>query len=138
MEQINALRALLMAFPQWGAQELSVDGCCEMPDTCTLLPRGLQVLECRENVLGGCTLRLRQEYLLRRRACLSETAAVWLSGLQQWLTGCSGYGLASAFGDRPMLTARQGRLTDRSQPGTGSYEVIITVDYTKEMEYGKN
>lgn len=137
MEQINALRALLLTFPLWGQQPLFIDSTDASPECCGLFPLGLRELERREDVLGGCRQRLRQTFLLRRHGCRGEDAAAWLLQLQQWLMEQADV-LQPVFGTQLQLRAEQGKLTSTAQPGTGVYEVQITVEYTKEKEYGEN
>lgn len=137
MEQINALRALLLTFPLWGQQPLFIDSTDAAPQCCGLFPLGLRQLERREDVLGGCRQRLRQTFLLRRHGYRGEDGASWLLQLQQWLMEQADV-LQPAFGTELQLRSEQGKLTKATQPGTGVYEVHIIVEYTKEKEYGEN
>lgn len=138
MEQLQAIKDLLLRFPQWGDQPLLVDGRQEKPAGCGLFPLGQQVIARREDVLGNQRLRLRQSYLLRRCAFSGESAAQWLLQLQNWLLCLPAEELTPLFGRRLRLWAEAGRLTNAKQPGTGIYEVKIHMEYEKEQEYGNN
>ena len=132
MEQINAIKNLLQAFPLWGEQVLTVDVKGAQPDTCALFPLGLQVLSQKEDVLGNTVRRLRQTFLLRRVACIGESAAAWLMQLQAWLLTQPLNHLEPVFGSSLRLWAQGGHLTGGKQPGTGIYEVKIFAEYEKE------
>lgn len=138
MEQLQRIKDLLLGFPQWGDQPLSVDQREAMPQRCSLFPLGVQVIACREDVLGNQVLRLRQSFLLRRQAFAGESAAQWLLQLQNWLLCQNMEALTPCFGSRLRLWAEKGQLTNAKQPGTGIYEVKIHAEYEKEQEYGKN
>ena len=132
MEQLNAIKDLLLRYPLWGGQPLQVDLTDGRPEGCALFPQGLRVLDRREDVQGNVTCRLEQTFLLRRAAYVGETAADWLQQLQNWLLQQDVSGLAPFFGSRLRLWAEQGRLTNAKQPGTGIYEVKIHLQYEKE------
>ena len=132
MEQIVAIKNLLQAFPLWGDQALMVDVKTAAPEACTLFPLGLQVLQQKEDVLGNRTYKLRQGFLLRRVACIGETAADWLMQLQSWLLSQQISHLEPVFGSSLHLWAQGGHLTGGKQPGTGVYEVKIFAEYEKE------
>ena len=132
MEQINAIKALLQQFPLWGAQPLSVDMREAAPGKSALFPQGLQVLDRREDVLGNVKCRLRQSFLLRRVACIGETAADWLMQLQNWMLTQPTSDLEPFFGKDLHLWAQGGHLANGKQPGTGIYEVKIYAEYEKE------
>lgn len=132
MEQLNAVKDLLLRYPLWGAQALQVDLNDGRPEGCVLFPQGLRVLSRREDVQGNVTYRLEQSFLLRRVAFAGENAAHWLQQLQNWLLRQDVSGLVPFFGSRLRLWAEQGRLTNAKQPGTGIYEVKIHAQYEKE------
>lgn len=132
MEQLNAIKGLLLGFPLWGAQQLSVDVREAAPQSCALFPQGLQVLSRREDVLGNVKRRLRQSFLLRRVSFAGESAADWLIQLQSWMLAQPACALEPAFGKDLRLWAQGGHLANGKQPGTGIYEVKIYVEYEKE------
>ena len=132
MEQIDAIKNLLLAFPLWGGQTLTVDVKGAQPDSCALLPLGLQVAQQKEDVLGKRTYKLRQTFLLRRVACIGESAADWLMQLQAWLLTRQVSHLEPVFGSSLRLWAQGGHLAGGKQPGTGIYEVKIFAEYEKE------
>ena len=138
MEQLQAVKKLLLQFPLWGDQPLEVDIREAKPDSCGLFPLGVQVVARREDVLGDQVLRLRQSFLLRRCAFGGESAASWLLQLKNWLLCPPIEELSTHFGSRLRLWAEAGHLTNAKQPGTGIYEVKIHIEYEKEQEYGKN
>ena len=129
---VNAIKELLLRFPQWGQQSLQVDEKCPQVHTCQLFPQGMTVLERRENLLGEPTFRLRQSFLLRRVACTGEKAAQWVLQLQNWLLTQPVRELEAVFGPQLRLWATAGKVTGLSQPGTGIYEVKIYAEYQKE------
>lgn len=132
MEQLNKIKDFLMQFPLWGGQPLAVDMIGSRPDSCALLPLGLQVLGRKEDIRGGKTIRLRQSFLLRRAALAGENAAGWLVQLQNWLLEQPVGNLELCFGAGLRLWAEAGRLVNSKQPGTGIYEVKIHAQYEKE------
>lgn len=134
MEQIRELAALLQAFPLWNGQPLQIDGTGAQPNRCGLFPVGEEVLRRRQDVTGGVALRLRQRYILRRVTGRGEEAAAWVLSLQQWLLGKQ----LTAFGGDCLVQAEKGRLAKAGPPGTDTYEITITVEYTKEYDDGNN
>lgn len=132
MEQLNAVKNLLLQYPLWGGQALQVDLNDGRPEGCILFPQGLRVLDRREDVQGNVTYRLEQSFLLRRVAFAGENAAHWLQQLQNWLLIQPAGALESVFGPKLRLWAELGRLTNAKQPGTGIYEVKIHAQYEKE------
>ena len=132
MEQLNAVKDLLLQYPAWGDQPLKIDLSDSRPEGCALLPQGLRVLARREDVLGNVTHRLEQTFLLRRAAYIGETAAAWLQQLQDWMLQQDVSALTPCFGKALRLWAEQGRLTNGKQPGTGIYEMKIHIQYEKE------
>ena len=131
MEQLKAMKELLLSFPQWGEQTLEVDTCARI-EGCGLFPLGLQVLSRRQDVQGNTRLRLRQSFLLRRVCYNTREAAAWLMTLQQWLLDRPVKPLEAVFGENLQLWAELGKQVSSKQPGTGIYEVKIHAQYEKE------
>lgn len=132
MEKINAIKALLLQFPQWGDQPLTVDVLGNQPDSTGLFPLGLQVLSRQEDIRGNVRLHLQESFLLRRGSAVGQPAAAWLLALQHWLLTQPVAHLEPLFGPKLRLWAQQGRLLHAKQPGTGIYEVKIHAQYEKE------
>ena len=131
MEQLKAIKELLLAFPQWGEQALAVDAYTQ-PEGCGLFPLGLQVLSRREDVQGNTRLRLRQSFLLRRVCYGTREASAWLLSFQQWLLEQPTEALEAVFGSHLQLWAELGKQVSSKQPGIGIYEVKIHAQYEKE------
>ena len=127
MEELEKLKRWIVGFPRWGEAALTVDDTGAAPGSCGLFPLGVEQLRVREDVLGGKTLRLRQKFLLRRRAIRGEDAAGWLLELQNWAAA----GDAPVFGADQRVRWEKGKLSGGSQTGTGLYEVYIIFEYTK-------
>lgn len=130
MEHLEQLKAWLMSFPLWGDMPLTVDMTGAEPGDASLFPLGLEVLESRENLLGGKSARLRQSFLLRRTAARGEDAAAWLLAFQLWVQ--KNAHTAPVFGRRQAFRAEKGRLISAVQTGLGTYEVRLTIEYEKE------
>lgn len=130
MEHLEQLIAWLKHFPQWGEWEPTVDDTGAEPGSCGLFPVGEEVLEQREDVLGNCRTRLRQVFLLRRKAARGMDAAAWLLAFSRW--ACQNAAGAPVFGTRQKFRAEKGRLTNAAQTGTGMYEIKLTFEYENE------
>ena len=139
MEQINALRALLLTFPLWGQQPLFIDSTDAAPECCGLFPLGLRELERREDVLGGVKERHRLRAMVYRVAGQEEDFArdaAWWEDFAAWVAAQSAAGLAPRFGntqDREFVQARGGRLVRMPSAGTGVYGVEIVAEYWTRM-----
>lgn len=138
MEQINALWQYLSGFALWQEKTPVVDTTPAAPDGCGLFPRGVEVLERKLDVAGDERLRLRQSFLLRRRAARTAQAAAWLMELQSWVLTNPPRHLEPVFGTDLQLRMEKGRLTRAEQPGTATYEGIIIMEYTKENCVNEN
>ena len=136
MEQIKTLEDLLRTFPLWDAPGLQIDGTEPSPGACGLFPLGMEELSRREDVTGGIRQRLRQQFVLRRVFPRGAKAAAWLLRLQDWLPRKAQN--LPGFGSDCVIRAQKGRLAKTHQAGTDIYEVTLTVEYTKENEYGEN
>lgn len=132
MEQLKALKDYLMQFPQWGSRSLTVDIREGKPESCALFPKGIRVLDRREDVQGHVKLRLRQSFLLRAAAFAGESAASRMMAFQNWLLTQPTQTLEPYFGSGLWLRAEAGQLKNGKQPGTGIYEVMIHAEYEKE------
>ena len=132
MERLEEMKNWLTTFPLWGEVVLTTDVLSAQPGDCGLFPQGLEVLEVREDVLGGQTLRLRQQFLLRRNALRGMDAAAWLLEFQKWVAQQSLLGLCPVLGENQRFRAEKGRLVRTDTVGTGIYEVRLTAEYTNE------
>lgn len=130
MEQLEELTVWLKSFPKWEDTDLAVDTTGAQPGACGLFPVGIEVLECREDVLGNRHSRLRQSFLLRRNAVRGMDAAAWLLAFSRWAR--QNAATAPVFGNRQTLRAEKGRLTNATQTGTGFYEIRLTFEYENE------
>ncbi len=130
MEELEFLRQWLTAWDGWGDMPLHIDDLGHQPENAGLYPLGEEVLERREDLLGGVKLRLRRRFALRRMTWAGEAAAGWLLELQQWVRQQSALGLAPAFGEDTVLRAEQGKCTEAAT-GTAVYTVTLTAEFTR-------
>ena len=132
MKEINAVWQYLSRFPLWQDGTSAVDTVPAVPDGCGLFPQGMEVLQHRQDVTGGQKLRLRQTFLLRRRAVHTCQSASWLLRLQGWVAENPPCELEPVFGSGLTLHMEKGRMTQKQQTGTALYEGTIIIEYTKE------
>ena len=130
MEYLEKMRAFLQGFPLWQG-EAKTD--CAGPKTGSmgLFPLGVTQLSRREDVLGRVVKRYKAEFLLRRCSHREEGAG-WLLELQKWVMEQE----CPIFGDEPhteKIRAEKGKLVSASQSGMATYEVKLTVEFTKIM-----
>ena len=130
MAYLEKMRRWLQQFPLWQG-ELATD--CTGPKTglSGLFPLGVTQLSRQEDLLGRVKTRYRAEFLLRR-CDIRQEGSLWLLELQSWAMGQKSPG----FGDEPeteTLRAEKGRLVSASQSGTATFEVKLTVEFTKIM-----
>lgn len=136
MEELEKLKSWLTTYPGWGGEVL-VDHTRAVPGHFGLYPQGVRQLSRKEDVLGNARVRLRGTFeLYRVTTGQADNAgpAGWLLEFQEWVRQQSESGLAPRFGEDQQIRAEQGRLQKASQPGTGTYAVTITVEYTETYE----
>lgn len=133
-ETLKKVASWVTSFPQWGDQPLSVDHTPPTPGTCGLFPIGEEELDRREDVVGNVHCRYRQEYLLRRVALRGENAAAWLLSFGRWVKTAP----APALGQDCIARALRGRLLTSVNTGIATYEIKISMEYTEELNHGKN
>ena len=130
MEHLEQLKAWLMAFPLWGDTPPNVDMVGEKPGDCALFPVGQEVISSREDVLGNTVQRLRQTYLLRRTAPRGQDAAAWGMEFTRWVN--ENAGTAPVLGAQQLLRCERSRLISPASAALGTYEVKLTMEFTKE------
>lgn len=128
MEQLEMMRTWLAGFP--GLEDTAIDSVGAAPGSCGLFPLGYQEETVTQDVLGGCTVRCRLTFLLRRVMVRGEDAAAWLLRLQQW----AAQAVPPAFGEECRVVAQKGSMVKASQTGTGTYAVTLTACFTKHYE----
>lgn len=131
METLEQLRQWLGTFPGWGG-EIHIDTLGAQPENAGLYPLGEEVLERREDLLGGVRYRCRQKYRLDRMVSAGEDAAAQLLRFQQWVLEQDKLGLAPRLGDEQRIRAEKGALKEVSQSGTAVYSVVITAEFVRE------
>ena len=139
MNALEKVRQWVQTFHKWEAGNLLyIDYTAAVPGNTGLYPMGMEVLQIRENILGGITARCRYRFSLYRVAAGRENReedALWLMAFQNWVQEQSLLGLAPSFGDEPareQIRAEKGRLKEGSQTGTGVYAVELTVEFVKK------
>ena len=131
MEYLEKMRAFLQQFPLWQGQ-LQIDSAGPKTGSIGLFPLGVTQLSRQEDVLGRVKTRYKAEFILRRCDAREESAAAWLLELQSWVMGQT----SPVFGDEPeteTVRAEKGKLVSPSQSGTATFEVKLTVEFTKIM-----
>lgn len=135
MEILEKLRQWLMGFPGWGDAPLAVDTTGSEPGSCGLFPLGQELLERREDVLGGSVCRWRMVFTLRRTAIRGDSG--WLLAFQKWVQSQNEQRLCPVLGDEPareQLRAEGGKLVAPAKAGTACYEVRLTAEFIKRHE----
>lgn len=131
MEYLEKMRRWLQGFPLWQG-ELETDSAGPKTGSIGLFPLGVTVLSRQEDVLGRVKTRYKAEFVLRRVAARNEEEAGWLLELQSWVMGQKSPG----FGDEPeteTIRAEKGKLVSASQSAAATFEVKLTVEFTKIM-----
>ena len=134
------LLAFLSGAPALAGVALRAEDAGPAPDTGGLWPRGVRVLQRREDVAGGVTLRCRAEFLLR--LCLplppgdgvqAARNAGRLLALQAWVAAESAACRAPVFGaglpQSESLGAEDGRLERADTGGTARYSLTLRAEY---------
>ena len=133
-ELLNQVADWVQTYPEWGQQPLQVDMTPPQPGCCGLYPVGEEEIARQEDVLGNVTCRYRQEFLLRRVALRGESAAMWLMQFGRWLrTEKPPFSLENC-----VIRAPRGRLLTSVNTGLATYEIKISMEYTEELNNGKN
>ncbi len=110
------LLAWLSGFPGWDGQ---------------LHSQGIQVTQCRRDILGQCCQNCRATFLLCRQGYGRAEDEEWLLRLQQWVLDQEKQGLAPKFGTQPgaeHIAAGKGKGKDLSG-GAVRYTAELTVEY---------
>lgn len=131
---LDKIREWLATYPGWQKGiTLFVDylGC--VPGCAALYPQGVEVLERREDVLGGVRTRNRLRCMVYRVAAQEEDFekdARWTEGFCTWVRQQSDAGLAPRLGDgKEWIQAKNGRLVRVPSAGTGVYGVELVAEY---------
>jgi len=144
MDVLQKIKQWLSGYPQWGEAKIYVDFLESDPVNTGLYPQGLEELERREDVLGNVAVRCRYRFVLYRMTTGqqdNEENAGWLLNFQQWVQQQNTLRQVPQFGDVPnreQIRAEKGKLQKASQVGTGTYGVILTVDFMKIYEVSNN
>lgn len=88
-----------------------------------LFPLGQQVLQEREDVLGGIRRRVRYSFLLRHMAIPGEETAQKLLGLQQTATKNP-----PQLGENQLFRAERGKLQKNASTGLAIYELRLIAE----------
>ncbi len=130
MEELELLRQWLLSYPGWGAMPLHIDTLDHQPENAGLYPAGEELLQQKENLLGGVTQRLRQKFQLRRMVWAGEAAPGWLLELQRWVQEQSALGRVPALGEDCTLRAENGKCAEADK-GTAVYTLTLTAEFTR-------
>jgi hypothetical protein len=141
MDILEKLRAWLANCPVLQMKKICVDHLPAEPGSVGLYQKGLQEVRRTEDLVGNVKLHCRFRALLR---CMVLEDSDWLPAFQQWVQQQSALHLTPVFGDvasEERLQAVDGKLSERSQPGTRVCEIALVADFIKiykEKEHGEN
>lgn len=134
---LKKLKAWLCTYPCWD-DDMQVDFAQLRPGSSGLLPKGVEELSRREDVLGnrfvGCRYQFTLFWQMEGQGDDEEDAARLLD-FQSWVREQSALDLAPRFGDVPALErirAEKGGLTLGAQ--TVTYTVTLIADFMKIYE----
>ena len=131
MEYLEKMRAFLLGFPLWQGP-LETDCAGPKLGSSGLFPLGITQLNRREDLTGRVTARYQAEFALRRWDARQASSAGWLLELQSWVMGQKSPGLGDAP-ETETIRAEKGKLVSASQSGMATYEVKLTMEFTKIM-----
>ncbi len=140
MQALETLKTWLSAFPQWDGEACYVDYTEGVGGNTGLFPQGMEEVSRREDVLGNLQVRCRLRFRLLRMALRDgdgQKNAQWVMDFENWVQQQSAAGLTPRFGDEPaseIMRAEKGKLSGTRQTGSGTYEVILTAEFTKYYE----
>ena len=135
MDHLEEVRLWLAGFDGWGGATLQVDCLQPSPENGALLPRGLQLVQSREDVLGNRVQRLRCVFLVQRVEHAPKQAdAAQLLRLQQWVYESCAAGTAPVLGEDTRWRAEKGQLSGNKGAGTAVYTVELSVEFTRKFE----
>ena len=103
--------------------------------------KGLQEVNRTEDLVGNVKVHCRYRFVLR---CMVLEDSAWLPVFQDWVQQQSALRLIPVLGDVPaeeQVQALDGKLLERSQPGTRVCEVALVADFIKiyeEKDHGEN
>ena len=134
---LEKVKAWLATYPHWDGT-LQVDYSQGRPPNAGLLPKGLEEISVREDVLGNtqeeCRYRFALSWQVAGQGDEGENAGKLLD-FQHWVREQSARGLAPCFGDVP---AREQMRTEKGGMTVGTQNVIYTVtlvaDFMKVYE----
>ena len=136
MNELELVKTWIQGYPGLGA--LQVDTLGGRPGDCGLFPQGIRVLQAQEDVQGNRLEKCRLTFSLRRVFYRQEEAAVWCLGLQNWVWEQCAMGLVPQLGEKTgTFRAERGRMT-KLQAGAATYEVVLTAEFFRRYEHGKN
>ena len=130
MEKLTEFKRWLMESGL--AEDLSVDSVGAVPGDTGLFPTGARLLWQRQDIVGNTTSRLREVFILRRRAIRGLSAAGWVTALAGWIW--KNAARAPSFGVLQRVYAENGRLVSAAPGGQALYEISIIVEYTTNQE----
>ena len=141
---MQALLDFLAGAPALAGIRLAAEDAGPRPGTGGLWTRGVRVLDRREDVLGGVTLRCQAQFLLR--LCLplppgdsaqAARNAGRLLDLAAWVAAESAAHKAPPLGDglpaTETLRAEDGRLERADPGGTGRYVLTLKAEYQRTL-----
>ncbi|MBQ7340906.1 MAG: hypothetical protein IJW41_01895 [Oscillospiraceae bacterium] len=141
MDMLEKIKSWLRTCPVLKMAEIHTDHLLAEPGSVGLYQKGLQEVSRREDLMGNVRVHCRYRFLLR---CMVLEDSGWLSDFQQWVQQQSARRLTPVFGDvitEERLQAVDGKLLERSQPGTRVCEIALAADFIKiyeEKDHGKN
>ena len=141
MDILEKMKSWLATCPVLEMGQICVDHLPAEPGCVGLYQKGLQEVRSWEDLLGNVMVHCRYRFLLR---CMVLEDSAWLPEFQQWVQQQSALHLTPVFGDVPAeerLQAADGKLFERSQPGTRVCEIALVADFIKiyeEKEHGEN
>ena len=132
MDFLEEVKNWLVSFPGWGEAALRIDCLQPEPENGALLPKGLQLLQTREDVLGNRVQRLRCVFSVQRTEHAPKDAdAAQLLALQQWILDSCAAGTAPQLGEDTRWRAEHGQLAGSKGAGTAVYTLELTAEFAR-------
>lgn len=131
MDILEKVKSWLLTCPVLQMEQIHVDHLPAEPVSVGLYQKGLQEVSRKEDLVGNIRVHCRYRFLLR---CMVHEDSAWLPEFQQWVQQQSARRLTPVFGDvmaEERLQALDGKLLERSQPGTRVCEIALVADFIK-------
>lgn len=141
MEQMEAVRAWLAGWEGGGLEALTAEQLGKTP-ACGLFFAGTEVLERKESICGGASVRTRAAFWLLRAAYAPPGSPAagemgqWMLDFQRWLRSQSAHDLVPRLGtSRTWAQAESAGILRGKADGETVWRIRVTLEYeTEEKE----